>query len=68
MILTIVLILSSLVALNFLLLIFSCNKTSKVAENKKARVTVRKSAVVKTPKTAIASTQLEAHPLAATGS
>ena len=60
MILTIVLILSFLVALNFLLLIFSCNKTSKVIE--------KKPLVVRKEKKAITATQLQRRPLAATGS
>ncbi len=63
MIITIALILSFLVALNFLLLIFSCNKTSK-------KVTRRVSPSIQTnkpPKT-IDSNQLESQQLAPTGS
>lgn len=64
MITTIILILSSLVALNFLLLIFSCNKTSKKLDNRKPRIAklAKKSTVV--------STQLQERQrqLAATGS
>ncbi len=64
MILTTVLILSFLVALNFVLLIFSCNKTSKTSENRKPRV------VIKTNKKrpVITSNQLQTRPLAPTGS
>jgi len=62
MILTIILILSSLVALNFLLLVFSCNKTTKKQDNRKPRG-------IKTEKAPIlVSNQLQSHPLGATGS
>ncbi len=63
MILTITLILSFLVAVNFLLLIFSCNKTSK-------NTIVKKPRIIKTQKHSptLVSSQLQARPLAATGS
>lgn len=63
MILTITLILSFLVAINFLLLIFSCNKTSKKTESTKPRI-------IRTdkPTPTIVSNQLPAGQLAATGS
>ena len=61
MIITITLIVSFLVVLNFILLIFSCNKTSKTIEPKKPRVT-------KNEETILVSTQLQTHQLAATGS
>lgn len=62
MILTIILILSSLVALNFLLLIFSCNKTTKKTDS-------RSPDIVKTeePPTLV-SNQLQTRQLAPTGS
>ncbi len=63
MILTITLILSFLVAVNFLLLIFSCNKTSKKVETKKQRV-IR----VQKPTPTLVSNQLSTGQLAATGS
>ncbi len=61
MIITITLILSFLVALNFILLLFSCNKTSKKTESKKPRI-------IRNEKPILASTQLQTHQLAATGS
>jgi hypothetical protein len=61
MILTIVLILSFLVALNFFLLFFSCNKTTKTIDNHKA-VNLNK------VKRSIATNQLPSHQLAPTGS
>ncbi len=61
MIITITLILSFLVALNFILLIFSCNKTSKKIEQKKPRVIINKEPT-------LAPTQFQTHQLAATGS
>jgi len=63
MILTITLILSFLVAVNFLLLIFSCNKTSKKVETKKQHV-IR----VQKPTPTLVSNQLSTGQLAATGS
>ncbi len=63
MILTITLILSFLVAINFLLLIFSCNKTSKKVENKKPRVIGTEK-----PTPTLVSNQLSSNQLAATGS
>ena len=63
MILTITLILSFLVAVNFLLLIFSRNKTSKKVETKKQRV-IR----VQKPTPTLVSNQLSTGQLAATGS
>jgi hypothetical protein len=63
MILTITLVLSFLVAINFLLLLFSCNKTSKEIKHKKPHIirTAR-------PTTTLASNQLQRRQLAATGS
>ncbi len=62
MILTITLILSSLVVLNFLLLIFSCNKTTKtVAEKHKTLKKVEQEPT-------LVSNQLKRPQLAATGS
>ena len=63
MIITITLILSFLVAVNFLLLIFSCNKTSKKVENKKPRV-IR----AKKPTSTLVSNQLQSGQRAPTGS
>ena len=63
MILTITLILSFLVAINFLLLKFSCNKTSKKKENKQSHV-IR----TEKPTPTLVSNQLPANRLAATGS
>ncbi len=64
MIITITLILSFLVCVNFLLLIFSCNKTPKKAENKKPTV-IRNQ---KPTTTTLAATRLRTRQLAATGS
>lgn len=64
MILTITLILSFLVAVNFLLLIFSCNKTTKKVEKNRPRV-------IRTQRpttTTLATNQLQTRQLAATGS
>jgi flagellar basal body-associated protein FliL len=63
MILTITLILSFLVAINFLLLIFSCNKTTKKVENQKPRI-LR----VQKPTPTLVSNQLPTGQFAATGS
>lgn len=63
MILTITLILSFLVAVNFLLLIFSCNKPNEKVKYKKPRV-IR----TQRPTTTLASNQLQTRQLAATGS
>ena len=63
MILTITLILSFLVAVNFLLLIFSCNKSTKKVQSKKPRI-IR----TERPKPTLVSNQLPASQLAATGS
>lgn len=63
MILTITLILAFLVAVNFLLLVFSCNKTSKKEENIKPRI-IR--AEKPTPK--LVSSQSQLTRLAPTGS
>lgn len=68
MIITVILILTALVALNFLLLIFSCNKTSKVSEEKKPRIAANQKITVSAKKTTVVSTQLQRRPLAATGS
>ncbi len=62
MIVNIILILSFLVAVNFLLLIFSCNKTSKKLDGRKPHFAKEK----KEPK--VVSNQLQNHHLAATGS
>ncbi len=62
MIINIVLILCSLVVLNFLLLLFSCNKTSKKTVQKHANLTK----VANEPK--ITSNQLSTRHLAPTGS
>lgn len=64
MITNIILILSSLVALNFVLLIFSCNKTSKKIDNRKPPV------IKTTKKPTEVATQLPTRQrqLAATGS
>lgn len=61
MILTITLILTFLVALNFLLLIFSCNKTTK----KEASI---QPYIAKETKPTVATTQLVTRQLAPTGS
>lgn len=63
MILTITLILSFLVIVNFCLLIFSCNKSTKEVNNKKPYVIRNQK-----PTTPIVSTQLQTRQLAATGS
>lgn len=63
MIITITVILSFLVAVNFILLKFSCNKTSKKVENKKPRI-IRTSK----PTTTLVTNQLSTGSLAATGS
>jgi len=63
MLLTITLILSFLVAVNFLLLIFSCNKSPKKAQNKKPHIIRAK----KTNPTLV-SNQLQSGQLAPTGS
>lgn len=64
MILNIILILSSLVALNFLLLIFSCNKTSKKLDNRKPPIIK----TTKKPTPTTVATQLPTRQLAPTGS
>ena len=61
MILTIILILSFLVAFNFILLFFSCNKIPKKIERIKSDVAI-KEIPTEVP------TQLPSHQLAATGS
>ncbi len=61
MIITITLILSSLVALNFLLLIFSCNKTTK-------KVTTENKVIFKPTKLQKPTKQLTSSQLAPTGS
>ena len=64
MIITITLILAALVALNFLLLIFSCNKTDKqVIDNRMPRAIHK---INKSPK--VISSQLKSPELAPTGS
>ena len=64
MIFTVTLILSSLVAINFLLLIFSCNKTSKRVDEKRVPRALK---TEKAPKTLI-SNQSKSRQLAPTGS
>ncbi len=61
MILTITLILASLVLLNFLLLIFSCNKSTKKEK-------LEQPYIVRQSKPTIATTQLVTRQLAPTGS
>ncbi len=61
MILTITLIIASLVALNFLLLTFSCNKTPK-------REKAEQPYIIKQTKPAAVTTQLTSRQLAPTGS
>lgn len=61
MILTISLVILALVALNFLLLCFSCNKITKQSKQAKPKV-------IRNEKPKVASTQLQANPLAPTGS
>ncbi len=62
MIFTIALILSCLVAINFLMLIFSCNKSAKKTEEKQIN------AIKKAPSPTLVSNQLSRRQLAATGS
>lgn len=61
MLLTITLILSFLVAMNFLLLIISCNKSTKKVNNKKPQI-------IRNEKPTLVTTQLQTAQLAATGS
>jgi hypothetical protein len=61
MIITIILILSFLIAFNFLLLIFSCNKTTKKIEYKVLEARRKES-------TTLISNQLDTRQLAPTGS
>jgi len=63
MILTITLILSFLVALNFVLLKFSCNKVSKKVESKEPRTIITKKS-----EPTLVTNQLPVNPLAPTGS
>ncbi|RED45597.1 hypothetical protein DFQ10_102473 [Winogradskyella eximia] len=67
MILTITLILSFLVALNFLLLIFSCNKTSKKLDNR-LPPEVKTEVLTKDKSPKLVSNQLKSRQLAPTGS
>ncbi len=62
MIITITLIISALVALNFLLLIFSCNK------NTKSKTVLSKPTLSKVEKPKVTTKQLASSQLAATGS
>ena len=62
MIITIILILSFLVALNFLLLVFSCNKTPKKLYNRKPPI------LNQTKAPTLISSQLKTNQLAPTGS
>lgn len=68
MIVTVIIILTALVALNFVLLFFSCNKTTKEAEVKISRIAVSHKSTVNNKKKATVATQLQTRPLAATGS
>ncbi len=69
MILTIAIILASLVALNFLLLVFSCNKTPKKADNRiPPYLKVKKNVTLQTKHAKLKTKQLDAGQLAATGS
>lgn len=61
MIITITLVLSSLVVINFLLLIFSCNKTTK-------RLPSEKSVIIRSVASEKPTKQLATSQLAATGS
>ena len=61
MIVTIILILSFLVAFNFLLLIFSCNKTTRKVEHKAPKV-------IRTKSPTLVSSQLDTRQLSPTGS
>ena len=63
MIMTITVILLSLVAFNFLLLFFSCNKITKKEVSKKPQVSKNKQ-----PKPTLVSSQLPSSQLAPTGS
>lgn len=62
MILTVIFVLTFLVALNFILLVFSCNKTVKKEKISKSK------ALHSTSNTIPASKKLPPHPLAPTGS
>lgn len=68
MIITVILILTALVALNFLLLFFSCNKTSKLVEPKKPKYLENIKTTVKAKKTTTVATSLQKRELAPTGS
>ncbi len=68
MIITAILILTALVALNFLLLFFSCNKTSKVEDQKKPQFLCTPKTTPLTTKPKIVSTPLQKRQLAPTGS
>ncbi len=69
MIVNIVLILSFLVALNFLLLIFSCNKTSRKTDNRVPHFAKSEpKAIIAKTKPAITANQLPSNQLAPTGS
>jgi hypothetical protein len=68
MIITVILILAALVALNFVLLIFSCNKTSKFVEEKKPQMIASQKSTVRSKKPIEVATQLQRRQLAATGS
>ncbi len=61
MLLTITLILSFGIAINFLLLFFSCNKTKTNSRNKKPQI-------IRNEKPTLVTTQLQTGQLAATGS
>lgn len=69
MIITLVIVLASLVALNFLLLIFSCNKTPKKVDNRiPPYLKVKKNTTLQTKHAKLKTKQLDAGQLAATGS
>lgn len=61
MLLTITLILGFLVAINFLLLAFSCNKSTKKVNNKRPQI-------IRNENPTLVTNQLQTNQLAATGS
>ena len=67
MIMIITLTLSFLVAINFLLLIFSCNKTTKKTSTENP-VILKTSERIKTPETSVPTKQIARTQLAPTGS
>jgi hypothetical protein len=67
MIMIITLTLSFLVAINFLLLIFSCNKTTKKMTNE-SPVVFKPTQIITTPETSVPTKQITRTQLAPTGS